>query len=121
MAIRGMESARGAGVRLTTALVMASFISIGDRTKARQHLRRAIELAPDFPPNRLHLVEADLKWGDRNDAVREVKALDELRPAARKKFTGDERAADWVDWDRRLEAAKRKLGLLPKAAEPPRR
>src|SRR5260370_20620318 len=38
--------------------------SIGSRTKARQHLQRAVQLAPDFPENRLNLIEADLKWGD---------------------------------------------------------
>src|SRR2546421_630302 len=37
-------------------------VSIGNRKKARQHLERSRELAPDFPENHLYLLEAYLKW-----------------------------------------------------------
>ena len=45
-----------------------SFGSIGSRTKARQHLERALELAPRYPENRLNLIESELQWGDRKAA-----------------------------------------------------
>src|SRR5438132_12182095 len=52
--------------------------SIGNRNKARVHLQRAAELAPEYPENRLNLIEAYLKWSDRNGARRELKALEDL-------------------------------------------
>ena len=41
--------------------------SVGSRSKAREHLERAVELAPQYPENRLNLIEAYLKWGERNE------------------------------------------------------
>src|SRR5205085_8577123 len=35
--------------------------SIGSRSRAKQHLERAVELTPDYPENRLDLIEAFLK------------------------------------------------------------
>jgi tetratricopeptide (TPR) repeat protein len=95
-------------------------ISVGSRSKARQHLQRAVELAPDYPENRLNLIEASLKWGDRNGARRELKALEDLWPGARRKFTGETWAASWMDWEPRLENAKKKIGDAPEAIETPR-
>jgi tetratricopeptide (TPR) repeat protein len=86
-----------------------SLVSIGSRTKARQHLRRASELAPDYPENRLNLIEAYLKWGDRSGAWREYKALEGIWPDAHKKLTGDEWAASWVGWENRFSVVKKKL------------
>ena len=85
--------------------------SIGSRTKAREHLERAVELAPDYPENRLNLIEAYLKWGNRQDAEHEVHALEALWPQARTKLAGPAYAADWDDWEPRLNKAKAKLGL----------
>ena len=62
-----------------------SFGSIGSRSKARYHLRRAVELAPDYPGNRLNLIEGLLRWDERAEAVRELQKLEENRAAARKK------------------------------------
>lgn len=84
-------------------------VSIGSRNKARQHLRRAAELAPDYPENRLNLIEACLKWGDLSGARREYKALEKLWPQARQKFAGELWAAGWHDWEKRFGAAKRKI------------
>jgi len=77
-------------------------ISIGSRSKARKHLERAVELAPDYPDNRLNLAEAYLKWGDRVSARRELKAMETLCPEARKTLTGDEWTPEWAEWDSRL-------------------
>lgn len=85
-----------------------SIISVGSRSKARKHLQRAAELAPDFPENRLNLIEAYTKWGERANAWRELRALEKLWPSARQKLTGDEHVADWADWDKRLNAIKKK-------------
>lgn len=83
--------------------------SIGSRPKARYHLRRAVELAPQHPENRLCLLEACLHWGDRNGAQRELKALADLWPAARTNLAGESWTAAWADWERRLKQAKTKF------------
>jgi hypothetical protein len=93
--------------------------SVGSHSKAKQHLRRAAELAPKFPENRLNLLEAYLKWGDRPDARVQLKALDELWPAAKASLTGEAWAPSWVDWEKRLQKARKYLQDLPKAVESP--
>lgn len=95
-----------------------SFISIGSRTKAREHLLRAVQLAPDFPENCLDLIETYLKWGNRNEARTELKTLEARLPAARAKFSGPEWAASWADWDQRLDAARQKLGQPARIQSP---
>ena len=75
--------------------------SIGSRTKARKHLERAAELAPDFPENRLNLAEAYLKWRDKGPLKKELEALQRLWPAAKTNFTGAAWEAAWLDWARR--------------------
>ncbi len=95
-------------------------VSIGSRSKARQHLRQAVDLAPDYPENRLNLIEACLKWGDSSGARRECKALQEHWAEAYRKFAGETWAATWVDWEKRFQAAKRKLEQSSKPIESPR-
>ncbi len=95
--------------------------SVGSRTKARQHLRRAAELAPQYPENRLTLLEAYLRWGDHNGVQRELKALEEIWPAARTNFAGEPWAAAWADWETRLKRAKAAVDEFPKPQSSPRR
>jgi tetratricopeptide (TPR) repeat protein len=83
------------------------FGSIGSRTKARLHLEHALELAPQFPENRLNLVESELKWGDRKSARHELKLLEDAWPAARAQFTVAAWAASWADWETRLAKVKK--------------
>jgi tetratricopeptide (TPR) repeat protein len=97
-----------------------AIISIGSRGKARQHLQRAVELAPDYPENRLNLLEAYLKWSDRVGAQRELKSLETLWPRAQKNFTGEFWAASWANWNARLETARQKIAEPPKRLESPR-
>lgn len=85
------------------------FASIGSKSKARLHLQRALELAPNYPENRLNLIESELKWGERKDARRELKLLEESWPAAQKKFAGPEWTASWADWQDRLDKIKKTL------------
>ena len=94
--------------------------SIGSRNKARYHLERAALIAPDYPENRLNLVEAYLKWSDRNGARRELRTIEELWPSARTNFVGQTWAASWADWEQRLKQAKKKVEEPPKALESPR-
>jgi tetratricopeptide (TPR) repeat protein len=98
---------RSVGLLYLDAPVIAS---VGSRSKAKHHLQRAVDLAPTYPDNRLCLLEAYLKWGDRAAARRELKALQEIWSKARAEFTGDKWGPDWPDWERRLEAAQHKLG-----------
>jgi tetratricopeptide (TPR) repeat protein len=83
--------------------------SIGSRSKARQHLRRAVELAPDYPENRLNLIEAFSKWGDSAEARIELRTLEETWAAAQRQFAGLNWAASRLDWEKRLNKARRKL------------
>jgi len=81
-------------------------LSVGSRSKARKHLERAAELAPDFPENRLLLAEAYLKWHDKNPLAGELGALEKLWPAARTNFVGADWAVAWSDWQPRFDKLK---------------
>ena len=94
--------------------------SIGSRSKARQHLTRAVELEPGFPENGLNLVESVWKWGDKDAARRELAALEKDLPASRARLTGPAWAASWADWDARLADWQRKLDTPSKKLETPR-
>jgi tetratricopeptide (TPR) repeat protein len=94
--------------------------SIGSRSRARTHLQRAAQLAPDYPENRLNLLEAYLRWGDRTGSRRELQALEALWPRARATFTGDNWTLTWKDWEERLAIAKTKVQDTPRALESPR-
>ncbi|MFO1515171.1 MAG: hypothetical protein U1F83_20090 [Verrucomicrobiota bacterium] len=85
--------------------------SVGSQSKARKHLERATELAPDYPENRLNLAEASLKWHDKKLVQRELEALEKLWPAAKTNFAGADWEAFWADWQPRYD----------KLCEPPRR
>jgi tetratricopeptide (TPR) repeat protein len=90
--------------------------SIGSRPKARQHLRRAVELAGDYPENQLNLIEAYLKWGERKEALTQLGALEETLEQARTNLTGIAWSVSWADWGARLKAARSKLGAVPRAS-----
>ena len=95
--------------------------SIGNRSKARQHLQAALTLAPDFPENLMNLIEGELKWGDQAGAVRDLKSLDSLWPKARKQYTGEEWEVSWADWQKRREIVQKKANEASKVIEPPRK
>ena len=86
--------------------------SIGSKARARQHLQRAVQLAPDYPENHLCLLEAYLKWGDKKNLVRELKITGELLPQARKEFIGEAWAQSWADWDKRWKRIREKAEEL---------
>lgn len=92
--------------------------SIGSRSNARFHFTRAAELDPDYPENRLNLIEAGIRWKETEAARRELAALEQKLAEARTRFSGEEWAAAWLDWDLRLESAR---AALRKAASKPAR
>jgi hypothetical protein len=94
--------------------------SIGSRSKAREHLTRAAELAPGYPENRLNLVETYLSWGEPNSAQRELAALQAAWPGARTNFVSAAWAASWADWEPRLKKLKKKIEAPAKPLGAPR-
>jgi len=83
--------------------------SIGNKSRARKHLERAVEVAPEYPENHLCLLEAYLKWGDRKNVERELKVTEGLLAKARKEFSGDSWAQSWADWDKRWGKIQEKV------------
>ena len=94
--------------------------SIGSRSRAHKHLERCVELAPDYPENRLDMIESLLKWSDRVGAKRELNALEELWPKARNTLTGEKWASSWADWKRRFMQVRLKIEDRPKVIASPR-
>ncbi len=82
--------------------------SIGDKHQAAQHFEKAVKLAPAYPENRLALIEGLLKWHERKEAREELKALEQILPEARARFSGPAYEANWVDWDQRLGEVRTK-------------
>jgi tetratricopeptide (TPR) repeat protein len=96
------------------------FGSVGSRTRAREHLRRAVEVAPQYPENRLSLIETYIKWGERTGAYRELQTLEAAWPAARTNFVGEAWASSWADWEPRLKKLKKKAEESTKPVGSPR-
>ncbi|MBI4324480.1 MAG: hypothetical protein HY674_04380 [Chloroflexi bacterium] len=89
--------------------------SIGSRSKARFHLEHAVELSPAFPDNRLSLLEAYLKWGDKPRVQRELPMLREILEKARTDLTGEDWEMSWADWEQRRRKIESKLKEKPVA------
>lgn len=87
-------------------------ISVGSKSKARTHLLRAVELAPDFPENHLVLVETWMMWKEKKVLQRDLDTLAALLPKARKQLTGEDWAAYWDDWDRRWKEVQARAAEL---------
>jgi tetratricopeptide (TPR) repeat protein len=84
-------------------------VCVGSRSKARAHLSKAVKLAPDYPENRLNLMEAHVRWKDNRAVRQELEAWDAHVDAARGRFSGDRWHWDWLTWEQRLEAVKQRL------------
>lgn len=89
-------------------------LSVGSKTKARQHLLKAVELAPEFPENHFVLIETWLGWREKKHLQHDLDVLNALLPKARIQFTGQEWAAHWDDWERRWKDAQTKAAELLK-------
>jgi hypothetical protein len=93
-------------------------LSIGSRPAAREWLERASQLATEYPDNHLNLVESHLQWHERDDARRELAALDTLWPCARTNLVGPAWDSSWADWSARREAARKSLAENSAPTEP---
>jgi hypothetical protein len=82
--------------------------SIGNRSKAKQHLVKAIELAPDYPDNQISLIESHIEWGELKNARSAVSDAEPYLRQARLKLTGERWRPSWRDWDERWEKIRRK-------------
>ena len=98
-----------------------SLLSVGSRSRAKQHLERAAELTPDYPENRLNLCETLLNWNDRNGARRQLQVLDRLWLRARANFKGQAWASSWSEWEERRQKLRKSLDENAKPLESPRR
>ncbi len=95
-------------------------MSVGNRNKARQHLQKAVALSPDFPDNRLSLLEAYLKWGEKQNVQSQLEAVEKVLATAHKKLTGEAWTTSWEDWDRRWEKIKSKMSESEKSVQSPK-
>lgn len=86
--------------------------SIGSRAKARDHLRRAIELRPDYPNNLIAYAEVLNRSRDRTLLAETLKALDDLWPKAKKDITRDVSDYDWATWEESRSTLKARLARL---------
>jgi len=83
--------------------------SIGNKSKARQHLQRCVELSPEYPDNHLELMEAYLEWKDTKALQRAAKDFETMLPKAREMFKGERWEENWLDWEKRWKAVQGKL------------
>ncbi len=95
-------------------------LSVGSLKKAREHLAGAVALCPDFPENRLCLLELELKTGDRKAVQTELGATERVLAEARAKFTGEAWQASWADWEARWKVLRSELDHTPRPAVSPR-
>jgi tetratricopeptide (TPR) repeat protein len=86
--------------------------SIGSKSKARQHLEKAVELNPEYPGNRLCLLEAQLKWGETKTVRAQISPVEAVLKTARTNLTGEAWARDWQEWDERWQKIKIEAGVV---------
>ena len=77
-------------------------------------------VSADMASGPLNLLDAYLRWGDRNGVQRELKAIEELWPVARTNLVGETWTAAWADWEKRLQQAKGRVEKRPSALVAPR-
>src|ERR1043166_946525 len=94
--------------------------SIGNRSNARIHLRKAVELSPDYPDNWLGLLEAYIKWGDKGALQSQLPPAEEALQRARKTLTGEKWELSWQDWDREWQKIKEKAAEGSGSLQSPR-
>jgi tetratricopeptide (TPR) repeat protein len=90
--------------------------SIGSKSKAREHLQKAVDLVPDYPGNRLRWLEALMKWGEKRKVREALPETEKVLGAARKQLTGEAWETSWKEWDERL--ARIKAGVSGSAEAP---
>ena len=84
-------------------------ISIGNRSRARECLSKAVELCPDYPGNQLLLIEALLRWGETDAAVARMNGVEQSLARAGERLKSVEWTLSLADWAERWENVKKKL------------
>jgi len=84
-------------------------VSVGSHTKARQRLAHALDLSPNFPENRINMIETYIDWDDTTRAAHDAALLDASWSAAKATFSGEAWEASWSDWNDRWEKIQKKL------------
>jgi tetratricopeptide (TPR) repeat protein len=95
-------------------------VSVGNRSKARSHLHKAVEVAPLFPENRLNLMEAYDRWDQSKLLQRELIRWDENLEAARLEFSGSRWQEQWEGWEQRIKLLRDHLSKAPPDLRSPR-
>ena len=95
-------------------------LSVGSKAKAKVHLRKAVELYPDFPENQLTLLETLIKWGDYKSATNAIPQVEKTMNDPEKKFSSPEWEKSWQDWKPRWEKLREKIVAGPKTLETPK-
>lgn len=92
-------------------------VSVGSKSKARRHLRAAMALRPDYPENRLNLLESLLQWGDQAEFKTVWPGTPEVIEQARSQLAGPNWEASWADWNPRWTNLLARAGgrLVPNA------
>jgi tetratricopeptide (TPR) repeat protein len=88
-------------------------LSLGSRAKARQHLKKAVELCPDYPGNQLCWLEALLKWDEMKAVRAQIDAVEVILQTARGRLAGEEWKRDWEEWDARWKKIKARAAVAP--------
>ena len=86
--------------------------SLGSKKKARLQLEKAVELHPAYPGNRLNYLDSLLQWGEKKTVQSQIPVTDQMLKTARTKFSGEEWAFDWHDWDRLWKKISAKAGVI---------
>jgi hypothetical protein len=86
--------------------------SIGSKKKARLHLLKALELAPDYPGNKLSYLESLAQWGEKKSVQSQATATETFLQAARARLSGEQWALDWRDWDQQWIRIKNKCAIV---------
>ncbi len=93
-------------------------ISLGSRSKARQHLQQATKLVPEYPENHLCWLEAQLKWGETRSVRTQLASVGTILQSARTNFTGTAWSRDWEDWDARWKRIRARSESTANARSP---
>lgn len=83
-------------------------VSVGSKSKARLNLKKAVSQSPEFPENQLCLIEAYSEWGEKKTLQPLLPSVELVLVKAHEKFTGEEWAGAWIDWNQRWKTIKAK-------------
>ncbi len=83
--------------------------SLGSKSKARVHFKKAMEHDPEFPGNQLAMLEAYVDWKEMGAAEKLVRQIELSLPEARRRFAGDEWEWAWDDWSQLWESLRDKV------------